>query len=77
MVIKVILFQKIYIFIHNQYSEYYANCVPDKVLVTGKGLVKNIKEFCELVNVDVAPGFRFRKVHDDYQIKKRIMNFQF
>lgn len=43
-------------------SEYLGGVVPDKILVTGKGLIENIKEFCEDVVVDVAPGFRFSKV---------------
>ena len=43
-------------------SEYLGGVVPDKVLVTGKGLKENIKEFCNEVVVDVAPGFRFSKV---------------
>ena len=43
-------------------SEYIGGVVPDKVFVTGKGLKANIKEFCNEVVVDVAPGFRFGKV---------------
>jgi len=43
-------------------SEYVGGVVPDKVLVTGKGLKENINEFCNEVVVDVAPGFRFSKV---------------
>jgi hypothetical protein len=43
-------------------SEYLGGVVPDKVLVTGKGLKENIKEFCNEVVVEVAPGFRFSKV---------------
>lgn len=43
-------------------TEYQGSLVPDKVLVTGKGLMENIQEFCKKVKVDVAPGFRFSKV---------------
>jgi intergrase/recombinase len=58
-----IISKDLHIYTQPNYSEYIGGAVPDKVFVTGKGLKKNIKEFCKKVKVDVAPGFRFRKVN--------------
>jgi hypothetical protein len=55
-------------------SEYNGGAVPDFVCVTGKGLVKNIHEFCQRVKVEVAPGFRFKKLWQD---RKQFPNYDF
>ena len=43
-------------------SELQSRAVPDVVRVTGEGLKSNILEFCNKINVDTAPGFRFKNV---------------
>ena len=58
-----IISKDLHIYTQPNYSEFIGGAVPDKVFVTGKGLKKNINEFCKQVKVDVAPGFRFSKVN--------------
>lgn len=53
-------------------SEYDAKCVPHKVAVTGKALVENIKEFCDKVEVIIAPGFRFQNLYKISNINKNV-----
>lgn len=43
-------------------SEFRSQAVPDKVAVIGKGLVDDVKEFCDKVNVITAPAFRNQNV---------------
>lgn len=43
-------------------TELQSRAVPDVVKVTGEGLKSNILEFCNKINVDTAPGFRFKNV---------------
>ena len=63
-----VISRDLHIYSQPNLSEFLGNCVPDKVLVTGKGLKKYIKEFYKDVKVDVAPGFRFGKVFENTNI---------
>ena len=55
----------LHIYTHPNKTEQLGQAVPDVVAVTGKGLIEDIREFCADVRVDVAPGFRFRKLWRD------------
>ena len=43
-------------------SELRSNAVPDNVAVIGKGLLDDVKEFCNEINVITAPAFRNQNV---------------
>ena len=43
-------------------SELRSNAVPDNVAVIGKGLINDVKEFCNKINVIIAPAFRNQNV---------------
>lgn len=43
-------------------SEWLGKAVPDVISVVGEGLRADLFEFCQAVNVEVAPGFRFQKL---------------
>ena len=57
-----IISKALYLYTQPNRSEYIGGVVPDKVLVTGKKLIDSVKEFCNDIVVDTAPGFRFSKV---------------
>ena len=58
-----IISKDLHFYTQPSYSEFIGGAVPDKVFVTGQGLKENIVEFCQHIEVDVAPGFRFNEVN--------------
>jgi len=64
-----IISKDLHIYSQPNYSEFIGKCVPDKVLVTGKGLKSSMREFYNKINVDVAPGFRFKKVFESKAVQ--------
>lgn len=49
-------------YIYPTNSEFRSQAVPDTVAVIGKGLIDDVKEFCDKVNVITAPAFRNQNV---------------
>ena len=66
-----IISKDLHIYTQPNQSEFNSGVVPDKVFVTGDGLKNNILEFCDKINVDVAPGFRFKKVFEKNKKKEK------
>jgi hypothetical protein len=49
-------------YIYPTNSEYRSQAVPSKVAVIGKGLIDDVKEFCNKIDVITAPAFRNQNV---------------
>lgn len=57
-----IISKNLHIYIFPTPQEYRSQAVPHKIWVIGRGLLKDIQEFCDDFEAIVAPAFRFNKV---------------
>ena len=46
--------------------------IPKSIAVVGKGLINDVKKFCNDLNVMTAPGFRMSSVYSIKPCKKKI-----
>lgn len=63
-----IISKNLHHYIYPTLSEFRSRAVPDRIGVVGRGLIKDIQEFCDKFNVFVAPAFRFSKVWENRKI---------
>jgi len=57
-----IVSKNLHIYIYPTPQEYRSQAVPHRIGVVGKGLLKDIQEFCHDFDAVVVPAFRFNKV---------------
>jgi hypothetical protein len=58
-------------------SERRSGILPKKICVMGKSLIDSIKEFCEELDVETAPAFRFSHLHTEqaYPSEEEVSEF--